>query len=127
MRVRDVMSRELVLVEPNTTVGEAVAMMSHKRVGSVLVASGDDLLGIFTERDVVRAVSHTPDAAKDAIDDWMTRRPASVDAESSIGQALDQMLSGGYRHLPVLEDGRLAGMVSMRDLSRALAKKPANV
>ena len=127
MRVRDVMSRELVLVEPGTTVGEAVAVMSHRRVGSVLIARGDDLLGIFTERDVVRAVSQTPDAAKDAIDDWMTRLPSTVDAESSIGQALDQMLSGGYRHLPVLAEGRLAGMVSMRDLSRSLAKKPANV
>ena len=124
MRVGDVMSRELVTVEPATPVGEAVALMSQRKVGSVLISLDGRLDGIFTERDVVRAVSHSADATGDAVEAWMSPRPTSVEADLSIGQALDLMLQSGFRHLPVTEAGRLAGMVSMRDLSRALAKKP---
>lgn len=124
MRVGDVMSRDLVTVEPATPIGEAVALMSQRRVGSVLVSQDGRLDGIFTERDVVRAVSHSADATADAVEAWMSRRPTSVEADLSVGQALDVMLQGGFRHLPVTEAGRLAGMASMRDLSRALAKKP---
>ena len=124
MRVGDVMSRELVTVEPATPVGEAVALMSQRKVGSVLISQSGGLDGIFTERDVVRAVSHSADATGDSVEAWMSRGPTSVEADLSVGQALDVMLQNGFRHLPVTESGRLVGMVSMRDLSRALAKKP---
>lgn len=125
MRIADVMSRELLTVTPETALAEAATVMSQGRTGSVLILEGDRLAGIFTERDVVRAVSHSPDATADPVGGWMTRNPITIDAEASVGHALDVMLERGFRHLPVLEEGRLAGVVSMRDISRALAKKPA--
>ena len=125
MRVADVMSRELLTVRPETALAEAATVMSQGRTGSVLILDGDRVAGIFTERDVVRAVSHSPDATGDPVDGWMSRDPVTIDAGESVGHALDVMLAGGFRHLPVLEQGRLAGVVSMRDISRALAKKPA--
>jgi len=115
--VADVMSRTLVQVEPDATVAEAATVMSQRRVGSVLVMRGDGLAGIFTERDMVRAISQSVDAPADPITHWMTRGPATVDAGAGTDEALEQMLKGGFRHLPVLQGGQLVGMLSMRDLA----------
>ena len=127
MRITDVMSRELLTVTPETPLAEAATVMSQGRSGSVLVLEAGRLAGIFTERDIVRAVSHSPNATADPVDGWMSRRPVTIDSDASVGHALDVMLEHGFRHLPVLEDGELAGVVSMRDISGALAKKPQMV
>ena len=125
MRIADVMSRELLTVTPETALAEAATVMSQGRTGSVLILEGGRLAGIFTERDVVRAVSHSPDATSDPVEGWMSRGPITIDSGASVGHALDVMLEHGFRHLPVFEEGELVGVVSMRDISRALAKKPA--
>src|SRR5262245_4818722 len=116
-RVRDVMSTRLLSVGPDDTVGEAVAVMAQNRVGSVLVMEGDDLTGIFTERDTVRALSLAHDAARHEIVSWMTRDPKTVAPDVDTEAALRTMLDHGFRHLPVVEDGKVVGMVSMRDLA----------
>ena len=117
--VREVMSKNLITVHPGATVAEAATVMGEHHVGSALVCEGDSLTGIFTERDIVRALAEHFDAAGQSVSDWMTRKPVSIEPDASVQQALDRMLSGGFRHLPVLEEGRLVGLVSMRDLSRA--------
>lgn len=111
------MSTRLLSVGPADTVGEAVAVMAQNRVGSVLVMEGEELLGIFTERDTVRALSLSHDAARHEMVSWMTRNPTTVTPDVDTEDALRTMLDNGFRHLPVVEDGKVVGMVSMRDLA----------
>jgi CBS domain-containing protein len=111
------MSTRLLSVSPEDTVGEAVAVMAQNRVGSVLVMRGDELVGIFTERDTVRALSISHDAARHEIVSWMTPDPRTVAPGVDAEDALRTMLDNGFRHLPVVQDGKVIGMVSMRDLA----------
>ena len=116
-RVRDVMKTHLHTVGPGDTVGEAVAVMAQNRIGSVLVMDGEKLLGIFTERDTVRALSLSHDAPRHDIVSWMTHDPRTVPPDTDNDEALRTMLDNGFRHLPVVEGGKVIGMVSMRDLA----------
>jgi CBS domain-containing protein len=105
-------------VAPSTTVAEAATMMGERRVGSALVMEGDALLGIFTERDIVKALGAHFDAAKHQVSEWMTSNPTTVPPDAPARDALKTMLDGGFRHLPVLDEEKVIGIVSMRDLSR---------
>lgn len=115
--VREIMSRDLVTVEPTATVAEAATLMGGHGVGSALVIDGGMPTGIFTERDVLRALASDFDAAHHPVADWMTHDPVTIEADADAGVARDLMLERGFRHLPVLDDGVLVGMVSLRDLS----------
>jgi len=115
--VREVMSETLYTVSPSSTVGEAVALMAQHRVGSMIVMDGTRLAGIFTERDTVRAISHSYDAPSHEVSSWMTREPTTVSPTEPVEDALKIMLDHGFRHLPVVEDGELIGIVSIRDLA----------
>lgn len=118
MKVRDVMTPVVLTAGQATTIAEAASLMAQRRVGSALVVDGKRLLGIFTERDIVRALSQDAAATHQAIGHWMTPEPQTIPADADAEEALQQMLDGGFRHLPVMDGERLAGMVSMRDLSR---------
>ena len=121
--VRDVMSEELVTVEPVATVMDAAGAMFARRTGSALVMDGDRLAGIFTERDIMRALSGTSDAGRSSlVGDRMTADPEVIEPGATVGEALDRMLAGGFRHLPVVEGGRVIGLVSMRDLAAAIGR-----
>lgn len=123
--VREVMTREPVTVEPATNLVEAARFMSAARAGSVLVMREGSLAGIFTERDIMRAISDSPsaDASRvSPVERWMTSDPTTIGPEATAGEALDVMLAGGFRHLPVVDDDVVVGVVSMRDLVRTIAK-----
>jgi CBS domain-containing protein len=111
------MSTMLHTVSPETTVGEAVALMAQYRIGSTVVMDGSRLVGIFTERDTVRAISQSHDAPAHEVSSWMTREPMTVGPEQDTEVALGTMLTHGFRHLPVLENGEVIGIVSIRDLA----------
>jgi CBS domain-containing protein len=115
--VRDVMSTDLTIVRPDASVAEAAQLMSVRHVGSALVMEGDTLVGIFTERDIVRALASDFDAAGHTVGASMSREPRTVDAGTTVGQALDLMLEVGFRHLPITEAGAVVGVVSLRDLA----------
>jgi CBS domain-containing protein len=119
MKVRDVMTQVVLTAEVGMTIAEAASLMAQRRVGSALVVEGERLVGIFTERDIVKALSQDASATHQAIGHWMTRNPQTISAEATVEEALQRMLDGGFRHLPVVDDDRMAGMISMRDLSRA--------
>jgi CBS domain-containing protein len=121
--VRDIMSGSLVSVEPTATVAEAATVMGGRHVGSTLVMSGGELVGIFTERDILRALSQDFDAPGHSVTDWMTTNPVTIPPGMSVEEALDLMLSKGFRHLPVADGGAVIGVVSMRDLSGAIAER----
>jgi len=115
----DIMATDLIVVGPTATVAEAATMMGQRSAGSALVMDGDELVGIFTERDVVRALGQQFDAAGHVVSEWMTANPMTVAPETPVAEALRTMLERGFRHLPVAKDGRVVGIVSIRDLSAA--------
>ena len=124
--VREIMSTELVTVGPSVNLMEAAHAMSVGRVGSVLVLEGAALVGIFTERDILRALAAYPkaDSARtSSVSKGMTRDPETIRPDASVGEALDLMLSRGFRHLPVTEGDVVVGVVSMRDLAKSIAKE----
>jgi len=121
--IREVMTERLVTVEPATSVAAAVTVMGIQGVGAVLVMEKTRLEGIFTERDLVRALSYDISASSQPVSHWMTRDPITVGPEASVEQALEVMLTGHFRHLPVMEGESLVGVVSIRDLSRATLRE----
>jgi CBS domain-containing protein len=124
--VRQIMTTELITVDPSTTLIAAAGAMSAGHAGSVLVVQHGSLVGIFTERDMLRAMAQSSkaDAARvSSVSKWMTRDPLTVAPDTPVGEALDQMLSGGFRHLPVMEADTVVGVVSMRDLARSISKE----
>ena len=125
--VREVMSKDLVTVDRSATVEEASAVMWARHVGSALVMRGDELEGIFTERDIMKALSKNADRGRTmTVREFMTSEPRTIDADATVGEALDVMLTKGFRHLPVTESGTLAGIVSMTDLVQATTKRPTD-
>lgn len=117
--VKDVMTPEPLTVPPATTVAEAATVMGERRIGSALVMDDERLLGIFTERDIVRALAQDFGAAERPVSEWMTEEPVTVPPHTAAKDALRTMLEGGFRHLPVTEGDRVLGVVSIRDLSAA--------
>jgi CBS domain-containing protein len=114
--VRSVMQRRKVLkAAPETLVSKAAGLMAAKNVGAIMVIENDHLVGIFTERDVVfRVVARGLDAQATRLADVMTRAPHTVDPDKPFGYALLVMQEKGFRHLPVMQDGKLIGIVSAR-------------
>lgn len=117
--VADVMSHNLLTVEPATPLVEAARRMNDRLVGAVVVLTGERVSGILTERDILRAVA-TGEVEGTHVAAWMTRDPETVEPTDSVGQAAAIMLHGGFRHLPVCEDDRPVGIVSIRDLMKVV-------
>ncbi len=118
--VGDIMTSGLLSISADTSVAEAATVMGERRVGSALIMEDDRLSGIFTERDIVRALGAHHDAAEHPVSEWMTRSPATVEPSTPVEDALRTMLERGFRHLPVAEGDRVLGIVSMRDLTAAV-------
>src|SRR3954469_20217555 len=113
------MSHTLLTAEPTTPRAQAADRMSGGGVGAILVLTGDTVSGILTERDVLRAVA-TGGVEGTNVAAWMTRDPETVDGAESTAQAAAVMIHGGFRHLPVMDGGRPAGIVSIRDLMKVV-------
>ncbi len=111
------MTRDLLAVPPGTRLGEAARRMVDRHVGAVLVLQGERVAGILTERDVLRAVAsgYREDAT---VEEWMTRHPETVESSDATQHAAELMIHGGFRHLPVVDEGRVVGILSIRDLMR---------
>ena len=115
--VRVVMQRATGLtVSTETLVSDAAKLMAGRDAGAVVVVEGESLVGILTERDIVfRVVAGGLDGHLTRLGDVMTRSPVTVDAARSFGSALLIMQEGGFRQLPVVENGKLVGIVSSRN------------
>lgn len=114
--VESIMQRDFLVAGPASTVIAAVRQMAARNVGAILVADEGRLVGIFTERDVLRRIvapGLDPQATKLA--DVMTREPFTVGTDAPFGYALSVMQEKGFRHLPVIHDGKTVGIVSTRN------------
>jgi CBS domain-containing protein len=116
---RNHMSTELLTVDPSAAVTEVAKRMVAKDVGAVLVFEEGAICGILTERDVLRAVADGIDDAT-LVRDRMTANPETLDAEDTMEHAAVLMIHGGFRHLPVVEQGVVVGVLSIRDLMRVV-------
>ena len=116
---RNHMSTELLTVDPSAHVTEVAKRMVAKDVGAVLVFDEGAICGILTERDVLRAVADGIDDAT-LVRDRMTANPETLDAEDTMEHAAVLMIHGGFRHLPVVEQGEVVGVLSIRDLMRVV-------
>jgi CBS domain-containing protein len=113
----ELMTREVLTVAPEDTLGESAQKMVDRGVGSAVVSDYGRLIGILTERDVLRAVADRVHSSEARVRDWMTANPVTASADMSAADAARTMLDNGFRHLPVVEDDRAVGIVSIRDVA----------
>ena len=115
--IRNIMEKQKFLTAPpKTTVSDAARLMAGKNVGAILVVEGDRLVGIFSERDVVfRVIAKGLDAKTTLLAEVMTADPKTLEPGKTYGHALLLMQENGFRHVPVLENGRPIGIISSRN------------
>ena len=102
---------------PNDTVRIVVDLLAQNRIGAVPVVEGDSIVGIFSERDIVRLLSsYGPEALDRSLDEVMTKSPVTCDPSMAVIGALSQMTQKRIRHLPVVDGNTVVGMLSIRDL-----------
>jgi CBS domain-containing protein len=115
----EIMTADVFTTGPDAAVAEVAAAMVKGRVGSAVVTQGAAVVGIFTERDVLRAAASRVDLTVSPVSRWMTADPQTAGPEVDSDRATEVMLAGGFRHLPVMEGNTLVGIVSLRDLLSA--------
>jgi len=114
---------QAVALSPQDSVRQAVGVMQQHRIGCVVVAEDRKLIGIFTERDLLKRIVGPAKPLNTLLKDCMTPRPVTVQAQEPIGVALRRMLDGGHRHLPVLdEQGQAVGVLSVRRIVRYIVE-----
>ncbi|HKC76759.1 MAG TPA: CBS domain-containing protein [Gaiellaceae bacterium] len=117
--VAEVMNANVLSVDPTASIGEAAEKMMDAGVGAVVVMEDTvRLVGIVTERDILRAVAQRARAAEARVRQWMTEGVITIDPDTTVEEAATMMFEKNFRHLPVMKDGRLLGIVSLRRLSQ---------
>ncbi|MGA7228756.1 MAG: CBS domain-containing protein [Acidimicrobiia bacterium] len=116
MEVRELVSGEVIWVEPKSTMREAAELMVSTGVGSLAVEIDGALEGILTERDILMAVAGDADFDRDPVNKWMTGYPDAFQPDMAVEEAADWMLAAGYRHLPVVDGDEVLGVISIKDV-----------
>jgi CBS domain-containing protein len=121
MNVEHILSdkgREVVTIAPNLTMAEAARTLSDKRIGAAIVSDpGNAVLGILSERDIVRAIAANGTAALDEpVSRYMTGKVVTCTSHTAINDLMETITRGKFRHVPVVESGRLIGIVSIGDI-----------
>lgn len=123
-KLGELIEKDAVNVEPHEPLARAAAKMFEQKIGSLLVMDdAQNLAGIFTERDLLRACAAGVDTQTTTIGAWMTKDPTTASADDEAAAALQVMIDQGFRHLPVHGEGGILGVVSMRELSRAVQRE----
>lgn len=117
MQVADLMKTEVKTTNPEDTFAQAAKILHDNAISSVVVVDGDRIAGIVTERDLVNLVADGKDPASTRLGERMTRELDTVEPRTDVAEAAEHMARLGIRHLPVVERGKLVGIVSIRDLT----------
>ncbi len=123
MQIGSVMRVKVVTARPDETAADAIRRMVEAGVGSVAVCEDNELVGIFTERDVLKLAAAAADFERVLLSTAMTRNPLTIGVDDGILDAAQLMGQRQLRHLPVVQDGNLVGMVSIRDVLGFLAER----
>jgi CBS domain-containing protein len=115
--VGELMTHDVLTVAPEDTLGEAAAKMTERGVGAAVVSDFGRMIGILSERDIMRAVADRIHSSEARVREWMTADPITATADTSVEEAGRTMLEHGFRHLPVVDGERAVGIVSIRDLA----------
>lgn len=116
--------QDLAIMRPGVSVREAARLMTERKIGAVMIGDRSRLEGIFTERDLLtKVIAANRDPDNVTLAEVMTRDPDTIGPNASAHEALQRMSERGYRHLPVTENGRIVGMVSVRDIYGAMLKE----
>ncbi|HEX9712030.1 MAG TPA: CBS domain-containing protein [Actinomycetota bacterium] len=121
MKISEIMTKATVTDAADDTLAEAAARMWNAQTGSLLVMEGEHLLGIVTERDLLRAVANGQDPKQMPLKDIMRTDVITIGPQSSLKEAAKLMATKWIRHLPIVEGGRVVGIISQRDLTGVLA------
>ncbi len=114
-QIADVMRPEFIEVAPEDTLGEVAELMNVQNVSAVAVKDSGRLIGILTERDLLKAMAARVHSSEARVRQWMTEDPVTAAADTEVEDAARLMLERGFRHLPVVnEDGNTVGIVSLR-------------
>jgi CBS domain-containing protein len=115
--IRDIVAGQEPITAPGSaTVAEAARLMKEKKIGAVMVVEEGKLIGVFTERDALfRVVAECRDAQTTRVSEVMTGNPRTIHPDKAFTDAMNIMHAGGFRQVPVVEDGRPIGMISVRD------------
>ena len=125
MQVRDIMSQDVTALAPSISIADVAAIMRQLEIGSLPVMDQDQLIGIITDRDiVVRVVAEGLDPHMETAEYHMTRNPIVAAPDWPVDRAAQLMLSRQFRRLPVMEQGRLVGYLSLRDLAHSEDDRP---
>jgi CBS domain-containing protein len=117
MKVRDAMTEHVLTITPGRSLREAARFMTDHNVGAVVIIDPEEPgPGIVTERDVVRSLGAGENPDNELVRDHLTSRATFADADWGLEEAADAMAKGGFRHLVVIDEGDLVGIISMRDL-----------
>jgi CBS domain-containing protein len=110
--------RDVLTVEPGTTLAEVIKVLADKRIGAALILGADRrIAGIVSERDIVRALAGRGAAALDEpVSGSMTRKVETCNENEPVASIMERMTAGKFRHLPVVDQGRLVGIVSIGDI-----------
>jgi CBS domain-containing protein len=116
--ILSIKGREVLTIEPSRTIGEAARVLSERRIGALLVCDGKQpVSGIVSERDIVRALAaHGARALDEPVSSFMTAKVVTCTGETSINDVMELMTQQKFRHIPVVEGGRLTGIVSIGDV-----------
>jgi CBS domain-containing protein len=123
MKVRDIMTPAAITDAPDDTLAQASTKMWHQQTGSLLIMEDDRLIGIVTERDLLRHIGEGGDAASSRLRDVMTSNPVTIAPDTELQDAAQIMFEKWFRHLPVVtDDQQVVGMISLRDLLTLVAR-----
>jgi CBS domain-containing protein len=124
--VLELMAKSVVSGDPRQSLVDAATLMRTHRISALAVLDGDTIVGIITERDLLRAIADGRDPAATHVSQYMTHSPRTIEADKLAAEAAAMMVKHHVRHIPVTDGGRLIGFLSARDLL-ALTPWPLNL
>lgn len=121
--IRSISTKPVLLTPPGKSVGEVVKLLCDHDIGCTVIVEEEKVLGIFSERDVLLKLNvNAPQFRDRPVSEFMTRQVEMLDVDDRIALALHKMDLGGYRHLPVTDNGKLVGLISIRDIMRYMTE-----